>query len=93
MYFSLIVTFILLMFIIVAGIQNTMPVDLKFLTWKYQISVMGLIFYSALIGGAIIAVISLPKLVSKSLKVKRLTNEIHKLKMKTADLERRHEEE
>ena len=93
MYFSLIVTFILLLFVITAGVQNSAPVDLKLFTWEFQLSVMGLIFYSALVGGAIVAVLSLPKLVSKSLKVKRQNNEIHKLKMKTADLEKKYEEE
>ena len=93
MYFSLIVTFILLLFIIVTGIQNSIPVDLKFFTWEFQLSLMGLIFYSALAGGAIVAILSLPKLVNKSLKVKRQNNEIYKLKMKTADLEKEHEKE
>jgi hypothetical protein len=46
--------------------------DLKFLTWKLQLSLTALIFYSSLIGGAIVAILTLPKLVSKHLKIRGL---------------------
>ncbi len=82
MYFSLIVTFILLLLLIVAALQNSMPVELRFLTWKLQISLLGLIFYSSLVGGAIIAILTIPKLVSKSLSVGRLKKEIYELRKK-----------
>ena len=82
MYFSLIVTFILLLLLIVAALQNSMPVELRFLTWKLQISLLGLIFYSSLVGGAIIAILTIPKLVSKSLMVGRLKKEIYELRKK-----------
>jgi len=92
MYFSLIIMFLILILLIVTGIQNSMPIDLKFFSWNFQISPMALIFYSSLLGGAVVAVISLPKLVSKSLKVRRLNKEIYNLKLKSADLERGQEE-
>ncbi|MGM0663081.1 MAG: hypothetical protein ACQET7_02720 [Thermodesulfobacteriota bacterium] len=50
MYLSLIVTFILLMGLVVAGIQNVAPVDFKFLAWTFQMSITGLIFFAALPG-------------------------------------------
>lgn len=87
MYLSLIITFLLLLGLFVAGVQNNSPVELKFLTWEFQISLLVLIFYSALIGGAIVAVLTLPKLVSKSLKVRRLSKQIYVLKKQSADLE------
>lgn len=92
MYFSLIIVFILVLGLIIAGIQNTMPVELTFLTWKFQLSLLALIFYSSLIGGAIIAVLTLPKLVGKSIKVKRLNREIYALKKRAVDLEKDHDE-
>jgi len=93
MYFSLIITFLLLLGIVVAGIQNSMAIELKFFVWKFQLSLMALIFYSSLIGGAIVAVLTLPKLVSKSLKVRRLNKENYELKKRSVELEKGHEEE
>ena len=46
-----------------------MPLELKFITWKLQMSLTAFIFYSSVIGAAIIAVLTLPKLVSKYLKI------------------------
>ena len=88
MYFSLIITFLLLLAIIITAIQNSMPLDFKFFTWNFQISITALIFYSSLIGGAVVAVLALPKLVRKSLDVRRLHREIHKLKEKMMELEK-----
>lgn len=93
MYLSLIITFLLLLGVIVAGIQNSMPIELKFFVWKFQLSLMALIFYSSLIGGAVVAVLTLPKLASKSLKVRRLNKENYELKKRAVELEKDHEEE
>jgi uncharacterized integral membrane protein len=87
MYASLIITFLLLLGIIIAGIQNSMPVELKFLTWKLHMSLMALIFYASLFGGAIVAVLALPKLVAKYLKVRKLNREVYELKKRTVELE------
>lgn len=88
MYLSLIVTFLLMLGLIVAGVQNSLPVELNFFAWKFQLSLMAVIFYSALIGGAIVAVLTLPKLASKSLRVRRQNKEIYALKKNAVDLER-----
>ena len=93
MYLSIIITFILVLGLIIAGIQNSMSIELNFLTWKLYISLLGLIFYSSLIGGTIIAVLTMPKLVSKSLRVGKLNREVYELKKKVVDLEKGHEEE
>ena len=90
MYFSLIITFLLLLAIIITAIQNSMPLDFKFFTWNFQISITALIFYSSLIGGAVVAVLALPKLVRKSLDVRSLNREIYKLKRKILELEKEH---
>jgi len=80
MYLSLIITFLLLLIIIITAIQNSMPLDFKFLNWNLQISITALIFYSSLIGGAIVAILALPKLAKKSLHARSMNKEIHKLK-------------
>jgi uncharacterized integral membrane protein len=90
MYLSLIITFLLLLVIIITAIQNSMPLDFKFLTWNFQISVTALIFYSSLLGGAIVAVLTLPKLAKKSLNIRKLHREIYKLKEKSLELEKGH---
>jgi len=90
MYLSLIITFLLLLVIIVTAIQNSMPLDFKFFTWIFQLSITALIVYSSLMGGAIVAILTLPKLVKKSLHVRRLHREIHKLKENMIELEKGH---
>ena len=90
MYFSLIITFLLFLVIIIAGIQNSMPLDLKFFGWDLQMSITALIFYSSVIGGAIVAILTLPRLVKKSLHVRSLNREIHKLKENMTELEKEH---
>jgi len=92
MYLSLIITFLLLLGIIVASIQNIISLDLKFFTWKLQLSLAAVMFYSALIGAAIVAILTLPKLVSKYLKIRGLKKEIDELKRKTFELEKQQEE-
>ncbi|MBU0734776.1 MAG: LapA family protein [Proteobacteria bacterium] len=48
-------------------------------------------FYSALIGAAIVAILTLPKLVSKYLKIRGLKKEIDELKRKTLEVEKQQE--
>ena len=90
MYFSLIITFLLFLIIIITGIQNSMPLDLKFIIWDIQMSITALIFYFSVIGGAIVAILALPRLVKKSLHVRRLKREINKLKEDVTSSEKEH---
>ena len=80
MYFSLTVTFLLLLGLVIISLQNSMPLELKFITWNLQMPLTALILYSSLIGGAIVAVLALPKLVRKSLDVRSLNRETSNLK-------------
>ncbi len=89
MYFSLLITFVLLLLIIVTAIQNSMPLDLKFFSWTFQLSITALIFYSSILGGAIVAILTLPKLAKKSLHARSINKEIHKLKEKILDREKK----
>ena len=86
MYISLIITFLLLLVIIITAIQNSMPLDFKFFTWNFQISITALIFFSSLVGGAIVAVLALPKLATKSLHGRSMNREIKKLKEENLQL-------
>jgi len=90
MYFSLIITFLLVLGLVITSLQNSMPLELKFITWTLQMPSTALILYSALIGGAIVAVLAVPKLVRKSLDVRSLNKEIYKLKEKILELEKGH---
>jgi uncharacterized integral membrane protein len=90
MYLSLIITFILFLGILTTSIQNTIPIDMKFFFWQIELSLAALVIYSALLGGAIIAVLSVPKLVIKSLKEKKHMREMNALKKKIVYLEREH---
>ena len=92
MYFSLIITFLLFLVIIIAGIQNSMPLDVKFFIWNIKMSITALIFYCSVIGGSIVAILTLPKLVKKSLHVRSLNREIHKLKEEMTELGKEHVE-
>ena len=90
MYLSLIIVFFLLLGVFIPSLQNSMPLELKFITWKVQVSSAALILYSCLIGGAIVAVLALFKLVRKSLDVRRLNKETYKLQEKILDMEKGH---
>jgi len=90
MYLSLIITFLLLLVVIIPGIQNSLPLKVKFIAWNIETSLTGLMFNSSLIGGAIVALLALPKLVKKSFHVRRLNGEVYKLKEKILELENGH---
>ena len=90
MYFSLIITFLLILMIVLPIIQNSMPLDLKFFTWQLQMSLAALIFYSSLFGGAIIALLALPRLIDKHFHAKKLNKGVYELKKKIVELEKEH---
>ena len=90
MYLSFSIAFLLLLGIIITSIQNSMPLELKFITWNLRMSSAALIFNSSLFGGAIVAVLALPKLVRKSLDVRSLNSEIYRLKKRIVELEKGH---
>ena len=90
MYFMLTITFLLLLGLVITSLQNSMPLELKFISWNLQMPLTALILYSSLMGGAIVAVLALPKLVRKSLDVRSLKREISNFKRKIAELEKGH---
>ena len=90
MYFSLSVAFLLLLGLVITSLQNSMPLELKFITWNVEMALTALILYASLIGGAIVAILAVPKLVRKSLDAKSLNREISNFKRKIAELEKGH---
>ncbi len=90
MYFSLTVAFLFLLGLVITSLQNSVPLELKFITWSLQMTLTALILYSSLIGGAIVAVLALPKLVRKSLDVRSLNRKTYQLKEKILELEKGH---
>jgi uncharacterized integral membrane protein len=90
MYFSLTVVFLLLLGLVIISLQNSMPLELKFIAWNLQMPLTALILYASLMGGAIVAVLALPKLVRKALDVRSLNREISNFKRKGAGLEKGH---
>jgi uncharacterized integral membrane protein len=90
MYFSLSVVFLLLLGLVIISLQNSMPLELKFISWNLQMPLTALILYSSLLGGAIVAVLALPKLVRNALDVRSLNREISNFKRKVAELEKGH---
>ena len=90
MYLSFIITFLLLLVIIITAIQNSMPLEFKFFSWSFQISVAALISFSTLIGGAIVAVLAFSRLAKKYFHERSMNREIRKLNEKILELEKRH---
>jgi uncharacterized integral membrane protein len=90
MYFALSVAFLLLLVLVATSVQNSMPLELKFITWNIEMSLTALILYSSLIGGAIVAILAVPKLVRKSLDARSLSREISNFKSEIAELEKGH---
>ena len=88
MYISIISIFVLILGTVILSLQNNTSLELSFLAWKFEMSFAALVFYLEMVGGAIIAVIILPKLVIKSFKVKSLNRGINTLKKKTEGLEK-----
>lgn len=86
MYFSLTVTFLLLLGLVIISLQNSMPLELKFITWNLQMPLTVLLLYSSVIGGAIVAVLALPKLVRKSLDVRSFRRQSSNLNRRVVEL-------
>jgi uncharacterized integral membrane protein len=79
MYISIIASFLILLCLVIAGLQNNAPLELKFLWWHLQVPFGVVISWAAAAGAAFIGVLSLPKLVKKYLDARRLEKEVQRL--------------
>jgi uncharacterized integral membrane protein len=87
MYVTLIVTFLLVLAVVIPGMQNNTPVTLKFFFWDIEATLTALIFYAALLGAAIVAILILPKLARKYLDVRNLKKQLSALQAKAVEAE------
>jgi uncharacterized integral membrane protein len=78
---------------VIAGMQNNVPLVFKFISWEFQISLTALFLYASMLGAAVIAVLSLPKLTAKYFKIRELNKEINDLRKKIDSLGKKYEEE
>ena len=76
MYITLIVTFLLILAVVIPGIQNNTTTALKFFFWEIEATLTALIFYSALLGAAIVSILILPKLARKYLDLRKLKKQL-----------------
>jgi len=76
MYVTLIITFILVLLVTIFGLQNGMPLQVRFLFWDLNTSLIAVIFGSTLIGALIVAVLAIPKLITKHFREKKLTKKL-----------------
>jgi len=88
MYLSLIVTFVLLMGLVIAGIQNTASFEIRFLAWSMQMSLTGMIFYASVLGGSIVAVLTLPRMVRLMWRSRSQQRETRDLRQRLESFER-----
>jgi uncharacterized integral membrane protein len=74
-----IVSFLILCGLVVAGLQNSAPLDVRFAWWTLQLSVSTAITWSAAAGALVVALVSLPRLSVKSFQNRRLRKEVQRL--------------
>jgi len=87
MYITLIVTFLLILAVVIPGIQNNTPTAFKFFFWEIEATLTAIVFYSALLGAAIVAILILPKLVRKYLDLRSVKKQLSSLKEKAIETE------
>ena len=87
MYVSLIVTFLLILGITIFALQNGMPLKVKFFVWEYDTSLVAVVFGSSLIGFIIGFIFTLPGVIRKHFRERKLTRQVHELEKKSQELE------
>lgn len=75
-YVSLIVSFLILLCLVIASIQNSTSLQIKVGWWTFQMSLPSVVFWAAAGGAAVVAVLSLPKLAEKGLQTRPLHKEV-----------------
>ena len=79
MTFSIIISFLILLCLGIAGVQNDVLLQIKFGWWTFQMSLAAVVFWAAIGGAAMISVLSLPKLGKKTIQTRRLHKEMRQL--------------
>ena len=79
MYLPLILSFLMILGITIFTLQNGKPLDVNFLGWEFNTSLIAVILGSTLIGAIIVAIFSLPILTRKHFREKRLSKQVRDL--------------
>ena len=87
MYISLIVTFLLVLGITIFALQNDTTIAIKFFIWEYSYTQVVVILGSAVVGAAIMAIMTWPNMIKTHLKTRKLTRQMRDLEKKNQDLE------
>jgi uncharacterized integral membrane protein len=76
---TVVISFLILILLVVAGAQNSASLQIKIGWWNLQMSLTEVIFWAAVGGAAVIAVLSLPKMGKTYMETRRLHKEIRRL--------------
>jgi uncharacterized integral membrane protein len=80
-YVSMIFSFLILLCLIIAGIQNETAIQLKFVQWTMEMPLSSVLLWAAAAGAGIVGFLSIPKLSIKSLQARRLRKEVRRLEV------------
>lgn len=89
MYFSLLLTFLLILGVTIFALQNSVLLDFTFLSWRFQTSLVAIIFASCLAGILIGVVLTVPGLIKRHFRARRLEKMLRDLQKKSQQLEQR----
>jgi uncharacterized integral membrane protein len=87
MYLPLILSFLMILGITIFALQNGLPLEVRFLVWGFKTSLIAVILGSVLIGATIVSIFSLPLLIKKHFREKRLAKQIREIEKKSQELE------
>jgi uncharacterized integral membrane protein len=87
MYISLIVTFLLVLGITVFALQNDTIIAIKFFIWEYNYTQVAVILGSAVVGAAIMAIMTWPQTIKQHLKTRKLSRQVRELEQKHKERE------
>jgi len=89
MYFSLILTFLLILGVTILAFQNSVPLEFRIFSWRFQTSLVAIVFASCLVGIFIGMVLTLPGLVKKHFRERKLAKMVRELERRATELEQR----
>jgi len=84
MYFSLILSFLIILGITIFALQNGMPLEVKFLFWSFKTSLIAVILGATLTGACLVAIFLIPILIKKHFREKRLARQLGEVEGKTS---------
>ena len=87
MYLSLILTFLLILGVTIFALQNSVLLDFTFMTYTFKTSLVAIIFAACLVGIFVGMLLTLPGLVKKHFREKKLAKVARQLEKRTNELE------